>query len=218
MNNAPGGVNLSDQIIVACIQGDLAALQALIAALPLEAWPVSPAACVFTAVKGQQRDALRTLLEAGAPAHFQVQHLAVGDFDKLRSAGAAADGLPRTWTPLVMAVRAQSAPIAATLLKFGAPTAELAEGQPVLVHLAQVLAPSPPPPSAAAVWAALTGGGPGSPQPAAAAPVSTGELQELHGHLLLLLHLLRGGADPLQRGTEPPHFCFLDGEPACPSA
>ena len=86
------GTLLGGQLLEAIAGAATARAAELIAAFHRapSGWPITPAACLFAAVKMKQEVMVAKVLAAGAPAQFLLSQLPASDHAALKAAGAHA--------------------------------------------------------------------------------------------------------------------------------
>jgi hypothetical protein len=243
MSTSTGGTTCSaltgDGLLEAIATSNLQAVAAAVAAIRAGgAWPISPAACLFAAVKLRQRAIAEHLLESGAPPQFLVSELPGSDAVALGAAGISADGVGH-WSPLVIAVRQNNPEVAQLLLQRGASAQVTIAGMPLLLHFYEAAPPVPLPSGSsgggggagdgAGGGSASGGAGPSSSSSQGGASSSQGGggggsasdvlalIQQLDERLRLLALMMRHGADPCQPSLATPQHNFLTGEGrSCP--
>ena len=165
MSTSTGGTSCSaltgEGLLEAIALGNLQAVTAAVAAIRAGgAWPISPAACLFAAVKLRQRAIVAHLLASGAPPQFLVSELPPSDAVALGAAGISADGVGH-WSPLVIAVRQNNLEVAQLLLQRGASAQVTIAGMPLLLHFYEAAPPAPLPSGGGGSSSGGGGGGSG---------------------------------------------------------
>lgn len=214
-----GAAITAESLIDAIVYGSAADLGTALAKCRSGGWPISPAACLFVAVKMMKEFAVAKLLAEDAPFDFTVGTLQPSDLEALRCSDISADGV-LAFTPLAIAVRQMNRTIAELLLIRGGGKLRLeANGSPILLHLAAAV-------SAAEAGPSRSNSGPALSDPTSASSGSNAltvgsashamdvAVQQRESWLQVLSLLLQWRADPLTQQDTPPYHNFLSGERA----